>query len=55
MPKVRFKFLNRAPYGFKKKWAGLLATSHMILNGSELTISMIVVSQAVLIGHKREI
>jgi hypothetical protein len=49
MPKVRFKLLNKAPYGFKTKWGVLLAVSHAILNGSELNISVIL-SQAVLIG-----
>lgn len=49
MPKVRFKFLSTAPYGFTTKWEGLLAVSHTILNGSESSIS-IILSQAVLIG-----
>lgn len=49
MPKVRFKFLSRAPYGFTNKWEGLLAVSPTILNGSEFIIS-IILSQALLIG-----
>lgn len=49
MPKLRFKLLYRAPYGFTIKCKGLLAVSHTILNGSELSISVIL-SQAVLIG-----
>lgn len=49
MPKVRFKVLSRAPYGFTTKWEGLLAVSHTIFNGSEFSVS-IILSQAVLIG-----
>lgn len=28
MPEVRFIILERAPYGFKTEWEGLLAVSH---------------------------
>lgn len=30
MPKVKFKFLNIAPYGFKTNWGGLLVIAYMI-------------------------
>lgn len=49
MPKVRFKILNRAPHGFQIEWEGMLAVSHTISNGSELSISVIL-GQTALIG-----
>lgn len=49
MPQVRFKILNRTPQGFQIEWEGLLAVSLAIVNGSELSISVIL-SQSALIG-----
>lgn len=49
MPKVRFKILNGAPYGFKTEWEWLLAVSHTRLSGNQLSISVIL-SQPALTG-----